>query len=126
VLEWKADPRSHRRSGVLQWQIERERAAFARRTLKMNFAAQQARKLTADREPKPSAAIFSAGPGVGLLKRLKDQLLLFQRDANAGVGHFEGDHGRRLIETGMLGAPAPDRSQDVEAHPALGGELERV
>ena len=78
----------------------------------MNFAAEQACKLAADGKAEAGAAIFAAGAGVGLLERLEDQLLLFQRNADAGIGHLEGDHRGRLIEHRMLGAPAADRGRD--------------
>ena len=74
----------------------------------MDFAAEQARQFAADGEAEAGAAIFPAGAGVGLLERLEDQLLLFQGNADAGVGHLEGDHGRRMVEDRMFGAPAAD------------------
>ena len=61
----------------------------------MDFAAEQACEFAADGKPEAGAAIFAAGAGVGLLERLEDELLLFRGDADAGVGHFEGDDGRR-------------------------------
>ena len=69
-------------------------AALAGRALQMDFAAEQARQFAADRKAEAGAAIFAAGAGVGLLERLEDQLLLVLRDADAGIGHFEGDHRR--------------------------------
>ena len=128
TLYWDggADPRSHRRPGVFQRQIEHEGAAFAGRALKMDFAAEQARKLAADGEAQAGAAIFSAGAGIRLLKRLEDQLLLFQGNADAGIGNLKGDNGRRVVEDGMFGAPAAHGRRNAEAHAALGGKLERV
>ena len=46
----------------------------------MDFAAEQAGEFAADRKAKTGAAIFAAGAGIGLLERLEDQLLLFQRE----------------------------------------------
>ncbi len=106
VLRKRRDPRRHRRPGIFQRQIEREGAALAGRAPQVDFAAEQACQFAADREPEAGAAIFAAGAGIGLLERLEDQLLLLQRNADAGIGHLEGDHGRRVVEHGMLGAPA--------------------
>ena len=74
----------------------------------MDFAAEQARKFAADGKAEAGAAIFAAGAGVGLLERLEDQFLFLQRNADAGVGHLEGDDGGRVIEDRVLGAPAAD------------------
>ena len=92
----------------------------------MDFAAEQAREFAADGETEAGAAIFAAGAGIRLLERLEDQLLLFQGDADAGIGHLEGDDGRRVVEDRMLGAPAADGGRDGQLHAALGGELEGV
>ena len=51
VLRRGTDPRSHRRPGVFQGQIEDEGTALAGGALQMNFAAQEACKLAADGEP---------------------------------------------------------------------------
>ena len=118
--------RRHRRSGIFDRQIEHERTALAGRAAQMNFAAEQARKLAADGEAEAGAAIFSAGAGVGLLEGLEDQLLLFNGNADAGVGDLEGDDGRRMAQDRMFGAPAAEGGRDAEANPAFGGELEGV
>ena len=47
-------------------------------------------------------------------------------NADAGVGHLEGDDGGRVVEDRVLGAPAADGGRHVQPHAALGGELERV
>jgi len=44
-------PRRDRRAGIFQRQIEHEGAALAGRTAQVNFAAEQGRKLAADRQP---------------------------------------------------------------------------
>ncbi len=77
-------------------------------------------------KPEAGAAIFAAGRGVGLLERLEDDLLLFQRNADTGIGHLERHHRRRLAEHRMLGAPAAESRRDIEADAALGGEFECV
>ena len=75
----------------------------------MDFAAEQACQFAADGKPEAGAAVFAAGRGVGLLERLEDDLLLFQRNADAGIGDLERHHRRRLAEHRMLGAPAAER-----------------
>src|SRR3984957_16050012 len=120
------DPRSYRWSGIFQRQIKHERTALAGRTAQVDFAAEQARKFTADGQPEAGAAIFSAGAGIGLLKCLEDQFLLFKRNADACVRYLEGDNGRRVIEDRMFGAPAAQGGRDAETNPALSCELERV
>ena len=92
----------------------------------MNFAAEQACQFAADGETETGAAIFPAGRGVGLLECLEDDLLLFRRNTDAGVGDLERHDGRRLAEHRMLRAPAAERHGDVEANAALRSELECV
>src|SRR2546429_7369292 len=89
----------------------------------MNFAAEQACKLAADREPKAGAAVFAAGAGVCLLESFEDQFLLFQGDTDAAVRHLEGDHGGRSVEGGVFGTPAPECRGDLLAGSAFGGGL---
>src|SRR6266545_3486795 len=76
------DPRSsvlrlRRRRLVNAGHEEREYAALARRADDANFAAQQPRDLSTDREAEPRAAIFAAGRPVGLLECLEDDSLFF-------------------------------------------------
>ena len=111
---------------IFDRQVERERAADAGGRAQMDLAAQQIGELATDRQAEAGAAVLAAGRGVGLLERLEDDLLLLQQDADAGIGDFEGDHGRRLVEHRMLGAPAAERGRDVEPHAAVLGELEGV
>jgi hypothetical protein len=92
----------------------------------MNFATQQGRKLAADGQPQTGAAILPAGAGIGLLKRLEDQLLLVERNADAGIRHLERDHGGRVVQNRMFGAPAAQGCRNAQANPTLGRELERV
>ena len=113
-------------TGICQRQIEHEGAALAGRAAQVNFAAEQARQFAADGKAEAGAAVFPAGAGVRLLERLEDQLLFLQRNADAGVGHLEGDDGGRVIEDRVLCAPAADGGRYVQLHAALRGELERV
>ena len=92
----------------------------------LDLAAEQVRELAADREAEAGAAVLAAGAGVGLLERLEDDVLLLQRDADAGVRDLERDHRGGLAEHRVVGAPAADRGRDLEPHAALLGELERV
>src|SRR3954451_2989843 len=92
----------------------------------MDFAAEQVRQLAADGQAQPRAAVFAAGAGVSLLERLEDDLLLLERNADAAIGHLECDYRRRLTEQRVVRAPTALHRGDVEAHPALRGELKRV
>src|SRR5262245_52679707 len=92
----------------------------------MDFAAEQVRQLSADREPQAGAAVFAAGAGVGLHEGLENDLLLVLCDADAGVGDLERHRRRRLLEHGMLRAPAALRRRDAQPYAALRRELERV
>ena len=92
-----------------------------------DFAAQQRRQLAADGEAEARAAVLAARAGVGLMERLEDEPLFFGRDADAGVGHGEGDG--RLARAAAPDGPATSRSatcRTVIAHVALRRELERV
>ena len=92
----------------------------------MDFAAEQAGQLAADGETEAGAAVLAAGRGIGLLEGLEDDLLLLRRNADAGVGHFEGHHRRRLAQHRVSGAPAAERRGDIEPDAALSGEFEGV
>ncbi len=92
----------------------------------MDFAAEQACKFAADGKAEARAAIFPAGAGVGLLERLEDQLLLLQRNSDAGVGDFEGDDRRGMIQDRVIRAPASYGSRNIQPYAAFRRELERV
>src|SRR5262249_51217973 len=111
---------------VFQRQIKREGAAHVGRTAQLDFAAEKVRQLAADGKSQPGAAVFAAGAGVGLHKRLENDFLLFLGNADAGVGDFEGHHRRRLLEHGVPGVPAALNLRNVQAHAALRGELKCV
>src|SRR5207245_7256442 len=72
------------------------------------------------------AAVLATRAAVRLLKRLEDDLLLVERDADAGIGDREGEDRLRLAQalavTGRLGAHRPD----LEGHAAPPRELEGV
>ena len=95
-----------RRAGVGQRQVQRERAALARRAHQPDLAAEQRRQLAADGEAETGAAVLAAGAGVGLLERLEDQPLLLRRDADAGVGDLDGDGALREPQNRMIRRPA--------------------
>ena len=71
--------------GVVQRQVERERAAFIRHAGQPDLAAEQRGQFARDGEAQAGAAVFARGAGVRLLERLEDEPLLFRRDADAGV-----------------------------------------
>jgi hypothetical protein len=121
-----ADADRVRRADISGRQIQREGAAAARRAAQLDLAAEQLRQFAADGEAEAGTAVFSAGAGIGLLERLEDDLLLFERNADAGVGHLERDHARRLLEHGMLRVPAGPRGDHAHPDATLGGELESI
>jgi len=102
-------PDARRRADIFDRQIESERASCARGASQLNFATEQVRQFTADGKTKASAAVLSAGTGVGLLESFKNNLLLFGWNADTGIRHFECDHGRRMTENGVVRAPAANR-----------------
>ena len=119
--------RRRRRADIFDRQVEREGAAGARRAAQLDFAAEQARQLAADGEAEAGAAVFAAGAGVGLLERLEDDLLLFRRNADAGIATPR----RRPppapgCSTGCSALQPPRGRDDVEPHAALLGEFEGV
>src|SRR5207253_8977369 len=66
-----------------------ERAAFAGRAVQTDFTAEQRRQFARNGQTQPRAAVLAARPGVGLLERFKNQLLLLRRDPDAGVADGE-------------------------------------
>src|SRR6516162_1209553 len=92
----------------------------------MNFAAEQRRQFTADRESEASSAIFAARRRVGLLESLENDFLFLERNADAGISHFKGDDRRRLAQNRVIGAPAARRHRNVKAHTALRRELKGI
>ena len=79
------------RAGVVQRQVERERAALAVDAGEPDLAAEQHGQFAADGQAQAGAAVLARGAGVGLLEGLEDQPLLLRRDADAGVLDREGD-----------------------------------
>ena len=94
--------------------------------LELNLAAKQAGELTADGEAEAGATVFAAGAGIGLLEGLEDDLLLLLRDADSGVGDFEGDDGAAGSSIACSGAPAAGARRNRKPHAAVLGELEGV
>ena len=114
------------RASKAHGQEEREGRPHSGRTAQLDFAAEQARQLSADGEPETGAAVFSARRRIGLLESLEDDLLLLGRNADAGVCDFEGNDASRRAEHGVPGRPAFAGRKDLEVHPAALGELEGV
>src|SRR5262249_18285967 len=98
-------PSLHSWAGVGFREIQNKCAAFARRTLQLNFTAKEAAEFAGNGKSEPGTAILAAGAGVGLLKRFEDDALLFSRDADTGVRNFESDHTVRGTENWMSFAP---------------------
>src|SRR5579871_2907879 len=86
-------------------QIQGKRAACSGLTLELNFAAEKACKLAADGKAQTGATILTAGACVSLLERLKNDALLFSRNADTGVRDSEGDHRSSSTEHWMVRAP---------------------
>ena len=107
-------------------QVQRERAALAGGAAEADFAAQHPGDFTADRQPQARAAVLAAGRPVRLLERLEDDLLLFGRDADAGVANAEGEHRLGMVEPLVLRAPPPAHRRDLQRHTPALGELEGV
>src|SRR5690606_40739516 len=79
------------RRGIDGREVERERAALARRALEVDLAAEEAGDLAGDREAEAGAAVVPRHRAVGLLEGLEDHLLLVLGDPDAGVPHREPD-----------------------------------
>src|SRR5258708_11005487 len=92
----------------------------------MDFAAKEAGDLTTDRKTQASTTIFAISTAVGLLERFKDNLLLIERNANAGVANPECDDFRAVTEHRMICTPAVSDRFDFECDPAAFGEFECV
>ena len=93
----------------------------------VDFAAEQRRQLAADRKAKAGAAVFAAGAGVGLLERLEDQLLLFERECRCRCPTTsKAITAGACVQHRMFGAPAADSGRYAQAHATFGGELEGV
>ena len=113
-------------AGVVQRQVEGERAALSVDAGELDLTAEQDGQLAADGETEAGAAVFAGRAGVGLLKRLEDEPLLLRRDADAGVLDREGEDLRRVPEHGMIEAPATRRKTDADIDVAGAGELHGV
>ena len=107
-------------------EIQREGAAFAGHTAKFDFSSQQVGQLTADGQPQTGAAVLATRASVGLLECFENNALLFRRNANACVGHFEGHYQRRPFEHRMIVRPAAGGDGNSKGDMALGCELKRV
>ena len=99
---WIGNVDAGRRTDVGLRQIESERAAGAGDAAELNFTAEQAGEFAADRKTKAGAAVLAAGAGIGLLEGFEDDALFFRRNADAGVGDFEGDDRCGALENRMI------------------------
>jgi hypothetical protein len=55
----------------------------------LDFAAQEIRKLAADRQAQPCSTVIPASARIRLFKGFEYELLLLGRDADTGIGDLE-------------------------------------
>ena len=103
---------------VVQRQVEGEGAPLAGRAPDPDLAAEQAGDLPADRQAQARAAVLAAGPRVGLLERLEDDLQLVGGDADPRVGDREGHDPAGPAEHRVVGGPARRRPARPAGRPA--------
>ena len=115
-----------RARSTLNGQVQRERAALARRALEADLAAEQARELAADREAETGAAVLAAGAAVGLLERLEDELLLLRARCRCRCPRPRTRRPASPLRARGDRRPARRRQLDLHRHATLLGELERV
>jgi hypothetical protein len=112
--------------GVVQRQVERERAALARHARELDLAAEQCRQLAADGEAEPGATVLARRAGIGLLERLEDQALLLRRHTDAGVLDGERHHRGGVAQHRVIHRPAVGGQADAQFHVTLRRELHGV
>src|SRR4029079_2633918 len=100
--------------------------ADARRADQPDLAAEQARQLAADRQSQPGPAVLAVGAAVSLLECLEDDLLLFRRDADAGIADRERDDVGSTVQVLVVRAPTALDRLDAQRHMAFVRELEGV
>ncbi len=83
-------------------------------------------EFAADGQSQARAPELAAGPRIRLLKRLEDDPLLVERNADSGIRHFEGNHRHRLPQNRMIFTPTAGGSRNRENDASLFGELESV
>src|SRR5262249_45272452 len=105
---------------------EREGAPLAGDARQADLAAQEPRDLAADCEAEPRAAVLAGRRAVGLLESLEDDLLLFRRDPDPGVGDRDREHRARRVQRLDRRAPSATGRLDAKGDRALLGELEGV
>src|SRR5579864_5879413 len=89
-LLWDTGRLAERDSSIVGFrQKEGERAPAPWSARNAEFAAEEARDIAADRQAETRSAVSSTGRTVGLLKGFEDELLLFGRNADSGVGDVE-------------------------------------
>src|SRR6266404_3224773 len=88
--------------------------------------AEQAGDLATDGEAQSGAAVLAARAAVRLLERLEDDLLLLERDADAGIGDREGEDRLRLAQVLAVASRLGAHRPDLEGYAAPPRELEGV
>src|SRR5881296_588877 len=87
-------------------QIERKGTSLRGPARQPYFPSQQARQLATDRKSQAGACILSAGSSLGLLKCLKDDLVLFRRYSDTGIFDGECDNGVGTAQSLVIRAPS--------------------
>ena len=113
--------RQHRREGRAARQSEArgemEGAAFAELAFHPDAPVHGFHQPAGDRQSQARAAEAARGRAIGLGERIKDELQLVGRNADAGIGHREMQPGSAL---------GPRIESDVDHHLALLGELQGI
>src|SRR5262249_23752506 len=107
-------------------QIQRKRAAKARRTDQPDLASQQSGDLAADGQSQAGAAVFAARAAVSLLESLENDGLFFLGNAHARIVHRKREYGRRRIQAIIIGTPSAVRSGYAQVNASLMRELEGI
>src|ERR1700674_615327 len=92
-------------------QVEDEGAPSTWSAPQLNFATQEAGQFAADRQPQTCSTVLTASACICLLESLEDDPLLFQRNANAGIGNFKGYNRCCLSQDRVTLAPAALRQR---------------
>src|ERR1700753_4046140 len=126
VRSFRQSDRRRRRSNIRLRNVEREGASLTGRAAQLNLSSQQVRQFAADGQSESRSAVLAACSGIGLLKGLEDDALLFLRNTNAGIRDLERNHRARAIENRMAIAPSGGDRRNLQTHTSLLGELECV
>ncbi len=99
---------------VNKWDVKRKSAPFTGAAFHPNIAAEQTRQFGTDRKAKACPSKLAAGRSVGLLERFENDLLLFKRNADAGVADRERHGITGLVEQAAPRRPAGCHHRNLE------------